>query len=198
MARNHVDGGLLTGKPQDVFLGVDPSLTGFAVTAVGSDGLFESWLYKSSHRGVDRLMDISMWLSMKIQDLESRGFTVLDTAVEDTVVASHSAVALGELAGVIRVALFHACKGQARYPLKVPPTMVKKFATDRGNAKKNEVMLAVYKKWDVEFSDDNLADSFVIAVICSGDANTAYERLVLEKLNDPKFRDSGSTLGSES
>lgn len=197
MAARHMDGGLRTGRPQKVYLGIDPSLTGFALTAVGEDGTFESWLHKSTHRGVDRLLDISMWLSMQISALDAAGFPVIDTAIEDTVIASHAAVALGELSGVVRVALFHACTGDARYPLRIPPTMVKKFATDRGNARKNEVMLGIYKHWGLEFTDDNMADSFVIAVMCSRDSQTAFQRAVLDKLTDPKFRDPGHLLGGQ-
>lgn len=196
MPRSHVDGGLLTSQPQDIYLGIDPSLTGFALTAMGTSG-YESWLYKSTHRGVDRLMDISIWLSLKVELLEKNGFHVADAAIEDTVVLSHAAVALGELHGAVRIALFHALKDPGRYPLKVPPTVVKKYATGRGNAKKNEVMLAVYKHWDVEFADDNLADSYVISRICSGHATTVYQQEVVSKiLGDPKFRDAPG-LGSQ-
>jgi crossover junction endodeoxyribonuclease RuvC len=47
-------------------------------------------------------------------------------------------------------------------PLIVPPTSLKKFVTGRGNAKKNEMLLGVYKQWGVEFSDDNQADAFAL------------------------------------
>lgn len=189
MPRSHVDGGLLKTVPQDVVLGIDPSLTGFAMTALGKDG-FETWLYKSSHKGVERLMDISMWLSMKIAHLQEHGFRVRDAAIEDTVVASYSAVVLGELHGAVRIALYHALKDPGRYPLRVPPTMVKKYATGKGNAKKNEVMLSVYQHWGVEFADDNMADSYVIARICAARPGTLYQSEVTAKLlADPKFRD---------
>lgn len=189
MPSKEVDGGLWSGQAGPVFLGIDPSLTGFAVTALTNDSKYVSRLYKSTHRGVDRLMDISLWLSYMTENLYDKGFSIQDVAIEGTVVASHSAVALGELSGTVRVALFHAVKGPGRYPLQVPPTMVKKYATDKGNAKKNEVMLAVYKKWGVEFSDDNMADSFVLANIASGRSTTAYEATVIDKLADTKFRD---------
>lgn len=187
-----VDGGLFASPTKFVVLGIDPSLTGFAVTALSSHGQFHSWLYKSSHKGVDRLIDISMFLSMKIQDLQSRNFDVHDVAIEDSVVMSHSAVVLGELHGTLKVALRNALpRSRGKYPQKIPPTMVKKFATDRGNAKKNEVMLAVYKKWGVEFRDDNLADSYVLARIGAGMADTEYEKTVLSKLGDAAhFRDA--------
>lgn len=188
-----VDGGLSKSGPGPVYLGIDPSLSGFALTALGLDGSYTSWVFKSPQKGVERLMDISLWMSTCISTLSSNKYTVRDVAIEDTVVMSHSAVALGELHGVVRVALRNhpdLSSSPGRYPQQVPPTMVKKFATDRGNAKKNEVMLAVYKKWDAEFRDDNLADSYVLARICSGQANTAYERTVLDKITaSGGFRD---------
>lgn len=185
-----LDGGLAASPATHVVLGIDPSLTGFAVTALSSHSTFETWLYRSSQAGVERLMDISLWLSSRIQSLQDDGRQVHDVAIEGTVVLSHSAVALGELHGVVRTALYHALpRSKGRYPLQVPPTMVKKFATDRGNARKNEVMLAVYKRYGVEFADDNMADSYVLARMAAGHADTDFQRLLLERLADPKFRD---------
>ncbi|SNS21073.1 crossover junction endodeoxyribonuclease RuvC [Anaerovirgula multivorans] len=45
------------------------------------------------------------------------------------------------------------------------PSQVKKFATGKGNSPKNVVMLEVYKRWGEEFTDDNLADAYVLAQI---------------------------------
>lgn len=44
----------------------------------------------------------------------------------------------------------------------VPPTVVKKYATGKGNVKKNEMMLFIYKKWGQEFHDDNIADAYAL------------------------------------
>lgn len=187
MPRTSIDGGLLTSQHKTIVIGIDPSLTGFAMTALAEDSdEFECWLYRSSHRGTDRLIDISLWMSMKIKELDRLGYTIADVAIEDAVVMSHSAVALGELHGVIKVALFHAMK---RHPLRIPPTMVKKYATSKGNAKKNEVMLGIYKHWGVEFSDDNMADSYVIARMAACAPSTVYQKEIHQKLADPKFRD---------
>ena len=169
---------------------MDPSLTGFGMTALAPDsGRFESWLYKSPQRGVERLADIQSWLLEKFQIIIDTDFVVLDAAVEDTVLASHSATSMGELSAVVRMFCRNNLHGSAQYPMKVPPSSVKKYATNRGNAKKAEVLLAVYKKWGVEFADDNLADSFVLSKIASGDSQTQYEAEVLQKLQDAKFRD---------
>ena len=57
-----------------------------------------------------------------------------------------------------------------KYWLDVPPTVVKKFATGKGNAPKELILQQVYKRWDEEFSDNNQADAFVLAKIAE-----AYE-----------------------
>lgn len=38
--------------------------------------------------------------------------------------------------------------------VEVPPTTLKKFASGKGNTKKDEMKLAVYKRFGVEFDDD--------------------------------------------
>ena len=43
------------------------------------------------------------------------------------------------------------------------PGQLKKFVSGKGNAPKNVVMLEVFKRWGVEFADDNLADAYVLA-----------------------------------
>jgi crossover junction endodeoxyribonuclease RuvC len=190
MPRTHVSGGLLTASPSGIVLGLDPSLTGFGFVALDPDrDLFEAWLYKSPNRGVERLKDIRTWLHEKSLTLVTAGFTILDAAVEDTVLASHSAIALGELSGLVRMFCLENLEASAQYPLKVPPSVVKKFATGRGNAKKSEVLLSVYKKWGVEFHDDNLADAYVLARVAAGDSSATYEEELVQKMRDAKFRD---------
>lgn len=50
--------------------------------------------------------------------------------------------------------------------VEVPPTTRAKWATDRGNAGKTDVAVAVSKLWtDVEIRDDNQADALVLASI---------------------------------
>lgn len=44
-----------------------------------------------------------------------------------------------------------------------PPTVLKKFITGKGNVKKNLMLLHIYKKFNIEFDNDNLADSYGLA-----------------------------------
>lgn len=47
--------------------------------------------------------------------------------------------------------------------VEVPPTSLKKFVTGKGNAKKDLMLLGVYKRWDFDTEDDNEADAFGLA-----------------------------------
>lgn len=171
----------------EVFVGLDPSLTGFGVAAVG-EGVDETWLIRPESRGVDRLLEVGFVLADIFSGLGVKNIS--DVAIEDTVRLSYAASALGELAGIVKTTCHTALVGRAKYPLKVPPTVLKRYATGKGNAKKIEVVLSVYKKWGKEFRDDNLADAYVLARMASGYATTKYETEILGQLSDTKFRDS--------
>lgn len=45
----------------------------------------------------------------------------------------------------------------------ISPSELKKFVTGKGNAQKDLMLLNVYKKWGVEFTDNNLADAYSLA-----------------------------------
>ncbi|WP_044894824.1 crossover junction endodeoxyribonuclease RuvC [Bacillus alveayuensis] len=47
----------------------------------------------------------------------------------------------------------------------VPPSSVKKFATGKGNAKKEDMVLPIFKRWGFEHNSDNVRDAFVLAQI---------------------------------
>ena len=45
----------------------------------------------------------------------------------------------------------------------ITPGELKKYATGKGNCHKDLVLLGVYKKFGVEFDDDNICDAYVLA-----------------------------------
>ena len=68
--------------------------------------------------------------------------------------------------------------------------MLKKYVTGKGQGvKKNQILLNVYKKWGVEFMDDNAADSYALARIAAGMADLSYEKEIITKTLDPKYRE---------
>jgi len=73
--------------------------------------------------------------------------------------ASDSMLELAALHYYVRILL----KNQNLSFEVLPPTSLKKFLTGKGHAKKNLMLLYVYKKYGEEFQDDNLADSYALA-----------------------------------
>jgi Holliday junction resolvasome RuvABC endonuclease subunit len=186
-----IDGGL--GQLHaPITIGIDQSLTGFALTAMHTlePEKHLTWVYKSPYKKIQRLVDIRQWLTDNLSYLDEK-FTISDIAMEDTVLASHSALILGELSATVRLAIYDYFEedDHRKYPLKVPPMTLKKFAAGKGNAKKQEVLLQIYKRWGVEFNDDNAADSYALARLVSGTAINKVEEDVVKQMSDDKYRD---------
>ena len=164
-----------------VYLGIDQSYSGFAITAY-QNGNYYTEVYKSDKRGIDRLRDIQAHTMNWLHQFDN----VTDVAMEGYAFGSQMANMLGELGGMVKLTLLDF----GIYPLIVPPTNLKKYVTGKGNGiSKSQMLLQVYKKWDAEFTDDNAADSYALSRLVSGSHELAYEKEVYAKLQDPKFRE---------
>ena len=187
---------LIEGKPiprdSKVTVGIDQSLTGFALTVldVKTPEQFITWVYKSPYFGIERLADIRQWLADNLNYIDEHWY-LEDVAMEGTVLASHAALVLGELSATVRLAIYDHFDEEdpRRYPLKVPPMTLKKYAAGKGNAKKQEMLLQIYKRWGIEFNDDNAADSYALARLVSKNSIDAVEKAVVEQMSDAKYRD---------
>lgn len=198
MSEKVFDGGLEDG---DVTIGIDQSLTGFAMTAMNikKPEAYETWVYKSPKSGVQRLSDIRWWMMNKFDFLDGQRCRIKDIAMEGTVLASHSALKLGELAGLVKLSIWDYFDGNLnsvipfedhlRTPLQIPPMTLKKYAAGKGNAKKQEMLMQIYKRWGIEFNDDNAADSYALARLAAGIVINDVEKAVVEQVKDPKYRD---------
>jgi Holliday junction resolvasome RuvABC endonuclease subunit len=178
-------------KDTDVAIGIDQSLTGFALTAISTTDptLYITWVYKSPYFGIERLVDIRQWMIDHFDYLYEQGNPIQDLAMEGTVLASHAALVLGELSATVRLAIYDYFDEDERFPLKVPPMTLKKYAAGKGNAKKQEMLLQIYKRWGIEFNDDNAADSYALARLVAGFADGAIEEAIIEQMKDAKYRD---------
>lgn len=183
-----------------VAIGIDQSLTGFAFAVVDVDNPSSYYIevYKSPYNGVQRLSDIDDFLFAKLSDLA--GKTIVDVAMEGTVLASNSALVLGELSATVKLFFFEHFAGNnhhatvppqhLRTPLQIPPMTLKKFASGKGTSKKQEMLLQIYKRYGVELNDDNAADAYALARLASGVTIGEIEEKVKEQVQDPKYRDS--------
>lgn len=66
------------------------------------------------------------------------------------------------------------------------PSAVKKFASNKGNAKKEDLVLPVYKKWGFEGRVNDITDAYIMARIAYSMYNheglLTYEQEVLKKI----------------
>lgn len=191
MSTKLIDGGL--GQLHaPITIGLDQSLTGFALTAMHTlePEKHLTWVYKSPYKNIERLVDIRQWLTDNLTYLDDK-FTISDIAMEGTVLLSHSALILGELSATVRLAIYdYFDEGDhRRYPLRVPPLTLKRFATGKGNSKKQEMLLQIYKRWGVEFNDDNAADAYALARLVSGFTINKIEEDVVKQMSEDKYRD---------
>jgi len=159
-------------------LGLDLSLT--ATGYAYNDEV--TGVIRSKNTGMRRLAEI-------------RG-AVMDYTYESDVVViegygfnSQKAVVQGELGGVVRLALW-----DRRIPfVDVPPTVVKKFATGKGNADKVQVSLAASRRFGFEGDNDNAADAWLLRVMGlayyapTADAIPGYQLEALGKVSWPKL-----------
>jgi hypothetical protein len=165
-----------------VYLGIDQSYSGFAITALVDKDNYYTEVYKSDKRGVDRLLDIQAHVMNWLKEFDN----IKDVAMEGYAFGSQMANMLGELGGMVKLTLLDF----GIYPLIVPPTNLKKYACGKGQGiSKSQILLHVYKNFGAEFTDDNAADSYVLAHIVSGSHTRKYEQEVYAKLQDPQFRE---------
>ena len=140
-------------------LGLDLSLSasGFCVLDSVNAGVVDSGVIKAKDlSGLARLDVIGEAVFQK-----AKLYSPKLIAIEDYAFSAHAAHAheLGELGGVVKLSLHKA--GFRLIP--VAPTKLKKFVSGKGNIKKNQMLLAVYKKWGIEFTDDNECDAYGLA-----------------------------------
>lgn len=173
-------------------VGIDQSYSGFGITIIDIDNpaKWETVVFHAPGAHIDRLV----WIKRNLEDsldLIRHGVDDIRVAMEGYAYGSQMSHMLGELGAIVKLTCFevlssfHGC-----YPYIVAPATLKKFATGKGTGiPKSAVMMHVYKKWGVEFTDDNAADSYVLARIASGLYDTEYEHEIITKIQDPKYRE---------
>ena len=161
-----------------MFVGMDPSYNGFAIMILDKDAnIIEQKLFGSDSKAEveERLME----LEKEFQFIPNI-IRLHSVCIEGPSYSSNGAFVLqmGALHYIIRLMLK---KKNVDYNVIAPGTL-KKFVTGDGRAKKDLMLLKVYKKWGVEFNNDNLADAYGLA------------RMALENyLNETNRQVSGKT-----
>ena len=137
-------------------LAIDQSLVNSGITIKEKDGYtFENIKPPNKLKDVDRLR----YIGQKLVEI-IKAFDVDTVIMEGYSFGSRgrALISLGELGGVLKVLIVDM-------GLKlhiVAPTSLKKFVCGKGNAKKELMLMKIYKKWGKEFTDNNTADSFAL------------------------------------
>ena len=184
------DGGL-TKEAKKLAIGIDQSYSGFAFTAMDIDtGDWMTTVSKAPGSHVDRLYWIGSSLENTLKTLSKDAEEVV-VAMEGYAYGSQMANMAGELGGLVQLTCFMGLDSfHGKYPYIIPPTVLKKYVTGKGNGiQKNQILLHVYKKWGVEFNDDNAADSYALAHMAAGRHSLAYEKDIYNNIQDPKYRE---------
>lgn len=175
------------------YVGIDQSYTGFAFVSIDDEGNDVSGNLKSFDRnqvgGIERLLSIYQHLFNLFTETRDVAHICMEGYAPSSKFGREQA---GELGAIVKLAIydffdrFDDDHGDLRYPTIVQTTGLKKFVTGNGGAKKSGMMLAVYKKWGFETSDDNLADAYGLAQVAraigSGNTKFEYEKAVLSAL----------------
>lgn len=126
-------------------VGVDLSLT-----ATGIAGLVGGTTIRTdaAHPIESRLQAIRN----RVSELAAHAELVV---IEDFVTRSPAASTLGMVHGIVRVRL----REDGIPFVLVPPATLKKYVTGKGNAKKDDMRMETFKRFGLEFNDDNQCDA---------------------------------------
>lgn len=136
-------------------MGLDLSLRATGKSVLREDGANVTVVYRNSMKGVPRLSAIHNNVVETARSTKPELVVIEGYSFGST----HRAEAIGELGGVIRLAL-HV---RGHRMLIVPPKTLKKFATGNGNAKKSDMKSKAWSRWQFEGVDDNAVDAFCLA-----------------------------------
>jgi Holliday junction resolvasome RuvABC endonuclease subunit len=147
------------------YLGLDLSLTGTGVSIIDDSGaLILSEKLSTESRGAERLYNLYKSLNSYIQSYST---DILLTCIEGPSYLSEKGhlFEIGEWTGCVKMLLYTL---DIKYILATPQQL-KKYILGKapvgGGSKKELVILDVYKKYNVELRDNNIADAYVLSRI---------------------------------
>jgi crossover junction endodeoxyribonuclease RuvC len=165
-------------------IGLDPSVTHFGMAHVGPTGevLEVATLVPKKLDGMERIKFLIDGMSAFVNKAVFPG-TPFVIVREDYAYATHSSsdAVLKEFGGILEWWLYTRPLSTPLY--RVGVAQIKKFIVGKGNAQKDQMMLAVYKNFGYEPMDEHQADAIGVAFtalsIINGYAETAPQREVI-------------------
>lgn len=139
------------------FYGIDPASNTGVVILDQAGKLVRAQMVASQRKGPAKLMDLRDGVKALIET-----FTPRLLALENYAFGSKwGREQAGEIGGTIRLLLYE----HSITPILVAPDTLKLFVTGNGHAAKEDMKLAVFKRWGVDFEGkkNDLADAYGLA-----------------------------------
>lgn len=178
-------------------VGVDPSLTATGIACTCGTSVFST-----KKRGPERLFEItSEVISHATGVCTELGLHPALVVIEGySFNSKFKSEFMGELGGCIRMTLW---RHELRY-VDVPPAVLKKFATGKGNAGKDDMISAAIRRFGFEGTNNNEADAHLLRYMGSSALNdpyyatrpnvTDYMREALARIEWPEVRPLDATV----
>lgn len=143
-----------------IHIGIDQSLTATGLVSLRDDSNrpVTAWRLSTKLVGVERLLYLRDAVSGCIYTADEKPPLVTMEGYGFSARNSHSH-SLGELGGLLKAALYEMGVVVAI----VPPSTLKKYATDSGAAPKDVMLKSVFKRWSYDTNDNNIADAYALA-----------------------------------
>ena len=145
---------------KEIIAGIDLSLrrTGFTIIDSNAKILHQEVFKTDKMRGMQRLLFIKTRVIQKLKELK-----VTKVVLEGYSFGSKGAaiISLGELGGVVRMGIF---ENNYDY-LDCSPSSLKAYTTGKGNADKDQMRVSVRSKYGIDYTDDNICDSYALCMM---------------------------------
>jgi len=148
-----------------LFVGIDASFSGTSVVIIdGNCNVIKQMLITTKHQDTQfdiekRILYIASELNILLYYMNEYDLNLVCLEGLSYGSTGEAILQIAALNYFIRIFLFN---NNIPY-IVVSPTTLKKFVTGKGNVKKNLMLKEVYKKWGVDFNDDNLCDAYSLA-----------------------------------
>ncbi|WP_226000926.1 hypothetical protein [Paenibacillus sp. BJ-4] len=160
------------------YVGIDPS-TKTGVCILDADGnVLDALEITADGKDPERMYDI---ITDVCENVDYGDVVV----IEGFGFASQSGFLLGGIGWGIRLNLYER---NIKYR-EAAPSALKKFASGKGNTKKDELAVEIFKRWGFQHGSDNVRDAFVLAKIARSlqmNTNTAkFQDEVIQAILNP-------------
>lgn len=157
-------------------LGLDLSLRASGYVRLENDKIIEQKLIKSKPTGKSPIDELKRLIAIKDN---------IDVGNISLAVIEGIAFGIRKTTSLSQLSALNYMVREKCYSNKVPfiivaPTTLKKFITGKGNIKKDVILLEIFKRYDIEFYDDNLGDAYGLAKI--------GELILSKKTDSPVFQ----------